>query len=254
MLRAVVGDDNTVAPRLSTLGELFGLQGLVGKTLAICPDAHLGHGVRALGVLEVLKSISGEDAIEVHRKHLPSITVRLGVRFALAVNELPKFGDASNALASRLLILPYRKSFQGREDRHLEERLSTEVKGVLNWAIAGLRRLRQNGRFIAPAISREILDDFERLTSPVKAFVEAECSVDPGAVVGKDRLWIRWQGWCERTGHDAESNIAFAVKLRSLLPQIQAKRPRGGQGRRTQKWGGIGLLKHASGGGQGGQG
>ena len=72
---------------------MFGLWGLLGKTVAICPDAHLGRGDQAINVLEILKSISGEDTVEVHRKNLPSISARLGVRFTLALNELPKFGD-----------------------------------------------------------------------------------------------------------------------------------------------------------------
>ncbi len=110
-LRQTVGADKCVSPRLFSLGEMFGLMGLVDTRVALCPDAHLGHGDRALGVLETLKLISGEDAVEFHRKHRDPITIRLRVKIALAVNELPKFGDSAGALASRVLILPFRRTF-----------------------------------------------------------------------------------------------------------------------------------------------
>ena len=190
MLSRLVGPFNCVSPRFSTLGELFGLASLVGKTVAICPDAHLGTGDRALNTLEIIKSISGEDALEIHRKHLPSIpSVRLLVRFTLAVNELPKFGDYASALLSRLLIVPYRNCFVGREDRDLDDKLAAEAPGVLNWALAGLYRLRKNKRFTAPAASGAVLSDFGRLTSPLAAFLSDCCTIAPGANVRLDDLW-----------------------------------------------------------------
>lgn len=62
-----------------------------------------------------------------NRKHLPILSdVRFRVRFVVTVNELPHFTDASGALAARLLVLPFKVSFAGREDRELEARLRTE--------------------------------------------------------------------------------------------------------------------------------
>ena len=118
--------------------------------------------------METLKLISGEDSIEVHRKHLPSITTRLRVRFVLAVNELPKFGDNSVALAKRAVIVPLRHSFLGREDRQLEGKIARELSGIFNWALEGLERLKRNGRFTQPAVSEELLEEFEQLISPLK--------------------------------------------------------------------------------------
>ena len=76
-MAATIGHDNCVSPRLSGLAERFGLADLQGKRLACCPDAHLGHGDKALATLELLKLISGEDAIAVERKFKPSVTVQM---------------------------------------------------------------------------------------------------------------------------------------------------------------------------------
>lgn len=225
-MRAVIGEDNCVSPRLAALAELFGLWGLVGKRLAICPDAHLGRGDKALAVLEILKLVSGEDAIEVHRKHLPSITMRLRIRFALAVNELPKFGDYAGALATRMLILPCRNSFAGNEDRELEAKLAGEVSGILRWAFDGLVRLRRQGEFTRPAASEEALKDFARLVSPLQAFLEEKCEVRPDAEVVRDDLWVAWCDWCEATGHLKGGREVFGSRLRATIPNLRTTQPR----------------------------
>jgi len=230
-LRSIVGEDNTVSPRLAGLSELFGLQGLIGKRLAITPDAHLGKGDRALATLETLKMISGEDAVEVHRKHLPSITTRLRTRFALGVNELPKFGDYSGALASRVIVLPYRLSFEGREDRDLETKLNNERPGILRWSLEGLARLHRQGGFTKPKASGEVEADFKRLVSPVRAFIEDRCEIRADSECGRDVLWDAWGQWCDENGHLRGSREVLGSRLRALIPMLKSGRLREGESR-----------------------
>ncbi len=244
----LVGLDNCVHPRLSTLDSLFGLWGLVGKSVAICPDVHLAPGSKALSVLEILKSISGEDAIEVHRKNLPSFSCRLPVRFTLSVNELPRFADASNALASRLHILPYRNSYVGREDRSLEGKLAAEVQGIFLWAIEGLRRLRKTGRFTQPHISTSVAEDFARLSSPLQAFMDDSCVVGPTQEVSVTELWNEWKLWCVDNGHKHGSKELLGMRLRNLIRGLDRYRPHMSGGGRSYFYKGIGLNPPAWGG------
>ncbi len=240
-LAATIGEANCVSPRLSGLAERFGLAELQGKRLALCPDAHLGHGDKALATLELLKLISGEDAIAVERKFLPSVTVRLRTRFALAVNELPKFGDSAGALGTRVHILPCRNSFLGREDRALESKLTAELPGIFRWAVEGLVRLRGQGEFTRPTISREIEADFSRLVSPLKAFVDDRCEVRPGVEVERDHLWAAWKEWCEQNGHLAGSRELLGSRLRAMIPGLDAGQHRQSDGSRPWFHVGIGL-------------
>lgn len=240
-LRKVVGEHNCVDPRLSHLGDRFGLESLIGKTIAVFPDAHLGRGDKAMSILETLKSISGEDAIEVSRKFRPSVSCRLNVRFILSVNELPKFGDNSTGLSDRLHVLLYKNSYLGHEDRDLEEKLIREVPGISMWAVAGLKRLRELGYFTRPSSGEAVIQEFARLSSPVHAFIEDHCVVQADAQVKTSDLYDAYKKWCDDDGHQAVSNQRLGVQLRSLIPRLAQTQPRRPDGTRHRFYIGIGL-------------
>ncbi len=141
VIRALLGEANVCAPTLGGLSTPFGLQPLIGRLLAIIPDARLsGRGDQA-AIAERLLAISGEDAVTVDRKHLPSWTGHLPTRFLILSNELPRLADTSGALAARFVVLTMERSFYGREDTHLTKRLLTELPGIFAWALEGWDRL-----------------------------------------------------------------------------------------------------------------
>ncbi len=229
VMQHAVGTDSCVSPTLSSLSTEFGLWPLVDKRLCLFPDAHLGYRSDSARALEVLKSVTGEDRVSINRKKLPYLpNVRLAVRFVLTCNELPRFADASDALGSRLLILPFRRSFDGREDYRLEGKLMREAPGILNWAIGGLFRLRKAGRFIEPERSREVRAEYRRMTSPVASFVEDRCRVGLDYKVKCDTLFGEWKLWCDMTGHKIGATSTFGSHLQASVPGINRTRLRDG--------------------------
>ena len=99
VLRALLGSRNVACPSIRSLSGQFGLWGLLDKLVAIVPDAMLLRPCPALE--ELLKSISGEDAVDIHRKGLPPLTgVKLPTRIVIVSNDPPKFCDPSGAPGS----------------------------------------------------------------------------------------------------------------------------------------------------------
>lgn len=78
VLTRLVGAGNIGGPTTSSLAGAFGLQPLIGKTLAIVSDARF-HGENIATVAERLLCISGEDMLTIDRKHMTSVTMKLGV-------------------------------------------------------------------------------------------------------------------------------------------------------------------------------
>lgn len=230
VLRGLVGVRNYVAPTLAGLSLPFGLWPLVGKTVAVVSDARLSGRTDAAVVAERLLSISGEDPQTIDRKFLSSITCKLAARFAVLTNELPRFGDASGALAGRFLILRLTRSFYGKEDPALTERLLAELPGILLWALEGLRSLRERGRFEQPESAKQLAQELEDLSSPIGAFVRDCCEIGSGYEVETDALYERWKTWCVAEGRkDPGEKSVFGRNLRAAVPGLDDCQRRDGE-------------------------
>jgi putative DNA primase/helicase len=242
VFRALIGQGNTVAPTLAALGTNFGLAPLIGKRVAIISDARLGGRADQQAIAERLLSITGEDAITIDRKFRDAWTGRLQTRFLILSNELPRLADASGALASRFIVLTLSESFYGREDLRLTDRLLAELTGILNWALAGLVRLRHHGHFVQPASSIEAAQALEDLGSPVGAFLRDCCRTGPQFRVERSELYRRWCDWCETQGRDHPGALeTFGRDLRAALPMIKSTQPRNDDGGRRRFYQGVGL-------------
>ena len=181
ILRALLNEVNVAGPTLASLGELFGLQPLINKPLAIISDARLGGKTDVQVIAERLLTISGEDALDISRKHIGvPWTGKLPTRFLIITNKLPNINDPSGALTSRFVILRLTQSFYGKEDLELTNKLLKELPGILKWSLAGLDRLRARGYFRMPEASKATLQAFESLSNPIGVFIEDRCVVRPG--------------------------------------------------------------------------
>lgn len=242
VLRELVGRHHLVAPTLSSLGETFGRATLIDKPVALIADARLSGRVD-MGVLtEVLLSISGEDPQSIQRKNISAWTGHLPTRFTVMTNEIPRFPDASGALASRFLVLLFRESFYGREDHKLFARLQKELPGILRWALDGLDRLTARGCFDQPASAVEAITELENLSSPVLSFVRAKCVIRPGLTVSKDVLYQEFSAWSKANGEThVVTKATFSRNLWSALPFIGDTRL-GSRGEQEAYYRGIGLI------------
>lgn len=224
VLKCLVGANNVVGPTTTSLSASFGLQPLIGKPLAIVSDARFGGSTTPV-VVERLLCISGEDALTIDRKYLGAVSMKLPTRFMFFSNELPRFNDASAALPSRFLVLRLTKSFYGNEDPQLTERLREELPGILLWALDGVRRLLERGRFKQPESAAQSMADMEDLASPVGAFVRERCEVAPGLRAGVDELFGAWNQWCERDGRmNAGNKQVFGKNLSAAVPSVVRRR------------------------------
>jgi putative DNA primase/helicase len=241
VLTALAGANNVAGPTLGSLAMNFGLSPLLGKTVSIVSDARLSGRADAATITERLLSISGEDFLTVDRKHRDPLTVKLSARFVIASNELPRLGDASGALAGRLILLRFTRSFFGSEDHGLTDRLLPELPGILNWSLEGWRRLRERGRFEQPESGAELMREMEDLASPVGAFLRECCRVEPGATVEVSALYTAWRNWCDDHGRkEPGTEQMFGRDIRAAVPTVSVRRPKQ-SGERWREYVGIRL-------------
>ena len=240
ILTALVGRANVAGPTLNSLGGEFGLQPMIGKSLAIISDARF-IGRDSSIVVERLLSVSGEDTLTVNRKHRDQWNGKLPTRLHVISNELPKLGDASTAIVGRIVLLPLLHSWLGKEDHELEPSLQPELPGILNWALEGLERLvERENRFTYLKAASEAVTLMRDLASPVAAFVRERCELGTDKEVSPDLLYSTYKGWSDDNGHIKKDKATFGRDLRAAQPSIKRMRPREG-GRRVYVYAGITL-------------
>lgn len=227
VLTELVGPPNISAPSLASLGDTHGLASLLGKQLAILSDVRLDSKANHAAIAEWLLRISGEDAVTVPRKYKDAWEGRLAVRFLLLSNLMPRFSDASPALANRFVPLLMTESFLGKEDPDLTDKLLAELPGILNWAIDGWRRLRERGRFDLPQSASEAIQQLVELASPVATFLREECELDVGAEVSKADLFAAWRNWCaDNNAYPGELNVFSRNLLAATGGRVASKKRR----------------------------
>ncbi len=231
ILGKLIGPANVAGPTLSSLSHDFGMAPLLGKGLAVISDARLDASRDSSVVVERLLAISGEDTITVNRKYREQWTGKLPTRFLIISNELPRLGDASATIANRFVVLLLRESWLNREDHNLEDRLTAELSGILNWALDGLDRLVAQDRFTRPASTDEAILALQDLASPVAAFVREQCVTGPTHEVPIDVIYGAWKAWAEVNGNRAGNVQTFGRNLRAVVPGMRAGRPREGEDR-----------------------
>jgi len=219
VLRALNGSKNTTE---------HGLQGLLNRTIAIIGDANTaGRSGDSARAVERLKSISGEDGQQINPKNKDYIEVdKLPVRFVLMANKMQDLRDSTGALASRFNILVTTQSFLGCEDLHLIDRLMTELPGIFNWAMEGLTRLRERGYLQDHPAGIDARDEFEEMSSPMKAFIKDWCVVDEAASVPVDILWMAHGKWADQNGNNSYSKRKFIVEIKGACGGVKRTRKR----------------------------
>lgn len=197
--------------------------------------------------MERLLSISGEDMLTIDRKFRDPWTGKLPSRFVILSNELPRFGDASGAVAHRFIVLTLAHSWLGKENPWLTDQLLAELPGILSWSLDGLDQLTTNGKFTEPDSSGDAVLALQDLVSPVAAFVRDVCATGAGLEVPVSELYAAWRGWCEDNGRDKPGTVqTFGRDLRAVVPALRVHRPRAkdGQTRLPRRY--LGIAKESS--------
>jgi P4 family phage/plasmid primase-like protien len=230
-LRHMLGYEQCCESSFQSLCGPFGLQPLEGTLAALIGDAKTPQASQSNSALEKLLQIVGGDPVTINRKGVTQLpTVQLKCRFTMAMNELPAFTDHTSALEPRLNLLHFENSYVGREDRHLKARLNKEADAgkIINFALRGLKRLREKQKFTLPDTSIILQDQFKAISSPIYVFVEECCMFakddrnqkSEAYWIDSNLLFDVWRGWAKQNGIASGMKAQFLQRFRSNYPYL----------------------------------
>lgn len=238
VLARLVGHQNFTGASLEGFGNDATLESFVTKTVAFSGDtASTISAFNRSSVIERIKKLSGGDEINFNRKYKSAVSVRLPTRLTLSANSVPRLFDDSGALAGRMLLLVFNKSWKDKEDHTLESKLEAEIEGISAWALLGLRRLNSVGRFTVPLIGAEESEDLLTAYSPLMEFVNAHCKtgLGEGATTFSDEIFDAYVAWGVQ--HGGEFMLTRRKFINTFQDVIRGQGCRYGVHRRGDKTG-----------------
>jgi P4 family phage/plasmid primase-like protien len=230
VLEAALGRDNVSHVRLEEFNKNFGLWNTIGKLANIA--AEIGEVDR---VEEgVLKQFVTGDPIQIDRKYQQPVTVRPTARLTFATNTLPHFFDRSDGIWTRLLILPFlevippEERVPGMDD---PKWWADELPGIFNWALEGLRRLRQQGHFTRSSVCDAEIARHRLDCSTTATFFAEHCKQATDASVDAGHLYQAYVNFCRETGVRSVSKTKFGreVKKHFKVELVRGPEHKGGR-------------------------
>ena len=225
----LIGAANITSPTITNLGTPFGLESLLGKSLAIMSDARLSKNSDVQAAAENILRITGEDSVSVGKKHVTNAEGRITARIVMFTNLLPALLDAGGALASRFIVIKFTQSFFGKEDSTLyEKKLKPELPSILNWSLEGLRKLREAGQFLQPESGNGAIKELTRESTPMLAFIEDAVILDANEWTLKDEVYTAYLSWvsAQRKSFTLAPNKFFTELYANSNYRIENHRPR----------------------------
>lgn len=206
VLSKVVGQQNVSTVSLTSINKQFGLTGIIGKKLNLI-DEISGNYFES----NIIKALISGEKLSADVKYRPEpIEFIPTSKLIFSVNDLPKINDTTPGLYRRFIIIPFNKSYLNNPDINLEHKLSSELPGILNWAIEGLKSLREEGHFNETHKNHEMMGIFKMDNSPLTEFISS--NYEPAPIgsesmysVPMNQLYQEYKSYCIQSGYKCKS-------------------------------------------------
>jgi putative DNA primase/helicase len=195
----LLGPGLVSAQRIDNLDKhRFASASLLGKLLLVDDDVRAGIRLPD----GELKKISEAKPITGEHKYGPTFEFVVRSVPVLLCNNTASLADVSHGMARRLMVLPFDRTFRDDADPTLFPTIwETEMAGVLNRSINGLRRLLARGRFELPIAVRRANDDWLKEANPLTSFVDECCSRDPLGKCLLNDFYESYRQWAQQRGY-----------------------------------------------------
>ncbi|MCK4378512.1 MAG: hypothetical protein KAW01_04170, partial [Deltaproteobacteria bacterium] len=141
ILTELVGKNNSCSVNLNLLSQEYYIRELQNKMVNISTETPRNRQT----TMNQVKAICAGDIVTGRSIYDRPVQFKPFAKHFLAMNELPAIEDMTFGMQRRLYIFNFSRTFTEQEmDVNLHEKLCTELPGIFNWALDGLRRLMEN--------------------------------------------------------------------------------------------------------------
>ena len=160
----------------------------------------------------IVKVLTGGDRLRARRLHENSSEFDPTHKIFLGVNHKPVVKGTDGAIWSRIKLIPFEVSFEGREDKNLKSALLDELPGILTWAVEGCLRWQEEGLDVPDTVTTAT-QGYRLESDQVGRFVSECCLVGDFASAKARPLYLAYKKWTEEAGEAATTEVAFSTAM-----------------------------------------
>ncbi len=222
IVNALLGKDNFANYSLQSLTNESGYQ------RAMLTNKLVNYASEINGKLEAstFKQMVSGEPVEARLPYGRPFILEDYAKLIFNTNELPMDVEFTNAFFRRFLILPFEVTIPEEEqDKELATKIiKSELSGVFNWVLVGLRRLLDQKKFSPCAKADNVLKLYRKEADSVAIFLEDNHyqKHSENTITTKD-LHRQYRDYCSEDGYRAVSAKSFNNRLRALGIHVQRK-------------------------------
>ena len=190
---------------------------LYGKRLIVASETEENKRLR----IGLVKKITGNKYLKGRFMRQDYFQFERTHKTVLVTNNKPVVTETSHAIWRRLRLIPFVVTIpEGRQDRHLTEKLVAEWPGILAWAVRGcLDWQARQCDLEFPSAVREATEEYRNDSDHLADFL-AECCEDwrqypqQNLRTPKERVYLVYCSWCRAMGEDVLARNAFNSRMR----------------------------------------
>lgn len=222
IVRSLLGEQNTSEYSLQTLTNESGYQ------RAMIANKLVNYASEINGKLEssIFKQLVSGEAVEARLPYGNPFIMTEYAKLIFNCNELPRDVEQTQAYFRRFLIVPFNVAIpEPEQDRQLSKKIiDTELSGVFNWVLDGLKRLLVQKQFTDSEQVRNALAQYEKDSDSVKLFLdETGYRSNADSYVSIKIFYPEYRNFCLDNGYKPVSNINFRKRLENSNIVVEKK-------------------------------
>jgi putative DNA primase/helicase len=221
VIRELLGEEQTTSKPVHKFDDENHVADLYGSVANI--DADLSQGSLSSRGIATFKRLVGGDTVDAAIKYQDPFSFKPTAKHLYACNQVPDVSqyvsDHDIAFWRRWVVVEFPNYFTEEErDPNLERKLTDPdtLPAVLNWAIDGWARLRDNGQFTDAEGHDETRRRWQSWGESVEKFITGHVERDPDAPrLSTGGAYERYQAWCRENDADPVGRRRFTDTLKN---------------------------------------
>lgn len=187
---------------------------LKGKRLVVTSEIEQGKRLAE----SLVKDLTGGDDITARHLFQEHFTFKPVFKLWIYGNHKPIIRGTDEGIKRRIKLIPFNNiipedKVRSRDSIMIE--IKAELSGILNWALTGFNKWRENGRLIFPEevkeATKEYFDEMDHIQNYIKDRID---ETDPTAKIKVKDLYEDYKKYSEDNGEIAISNKLFSKALK----------------------------------------